>query len=143
VLDDDGFRKGAPYLAITFPAEMKHSGPEGYLKAIDPLTGKARWSHPWDLLSMSGVMATAGGLVFTGSMTGEFLALDDRTGKVLWKFQTGSGIVGQPITWSRNGRQYITVPSGIGGVYPASMGSEKLAAVPAGDSLWTFALLPQ
>ena len=140
--DDPDFRKGAVYLGIKFPAEMKHDGPEGYLKAIDPLTGKARWSHPWDLLSMSGVMSTAGGLVFTGSMTGEFLALDDRTGKVLWRFQTGSGMVSQPITWSRNGRQYITVASGLGGVYPASMGSGKLSSVPLGDSLWTFALLP-
>ncbi len=140
--EEPEFRKRAVYLGIRFPAEMKHDGPEGYLKAIDPLTGKARWAHPWDLVSMSGVMTTAGGLVFTGSMTGEFLALDDRTGKVLWKFQTGSGIVGQPIAWSRNGKQYITVPSGLGGVYPASMGSEKLASVPLGDSLWTFALLP-
>ncbi len=51
-------------------------------------------------------------------------------------------MVSQPITWSRNGRQYITVASGLGGVYPFSMGSTKLSAVPLGDSLWTFALLP-
>ena len=50
-------------------------------------------------------------------MTGEFQALDAETGKLLWSFQTPSGIVGQPVTWERNGKQYVTVMSGIGGVY--------------------------
>ena len=60
-------------------------------------------------------MVTASDLVFTGVLTGEFQALDAETGKVLWSFQTPSGIVGQPVTWERNGKQYVTIMSGIGG----------------------------
>jgi glucose dehydrogenase len=56
-------------------------------------------------------------------------------------FQTGSGIVGQPITWERDGVQYVSVTSGIGGVYAQNAGDERLRTVPAGGSLWTFALM--
>jgi len=62
---------------------------------------------------------TAGGLVFTGTLTGEFIAVDADTGKTLWQFQTPSGIIGQPVTWERNGKQYVTITSGIGGVLRA------------------------
>ena len=88
-------------------------------------------------------LVTASNLVFTGVMTGEFQALDADTGKVLWSFQTPSGIVGQPITWERNGKQYVTVMSGIGGVYALRSGDPNLANVPAGASLWTFAPVRQ
>jgi alcohol dehydrogenase (cytochrome c) len=63
------------------------------------------------------VLSTGGGLVFTGAQTGEFLAFDADTGKELWRFQTGSGIAGLPITWERNGKQYVTVTSGAATVY--------------------------
>jgi alcohol dehydrogenase (cytochrome c) len=52
-----------------------------------------------------------------------------------------SGVVGQPITWERNGKQYVTVTSGIGGVYVLKSGDPNLANVPAGGSLWTFKLV--
>src|SRR5258708_15855099 len=104
------------------------------------MSGKAKWQSPWPIPSYSGVLTTAGGLVFTGAMTGEFVAFDARSGKKLWQFQTGSGIIGQPITWERSGRQYVTIASGIGGVYPLFSGDERLAAIPTGGSLWTFAL---
>jgi len=105
------------------------------------MTGKAKWEMPWEeMTSLSGTLATAGGLVFTGAMSGEFMALDVDTGKKLWQFQTGSGIIGQPVTWEHEGRQYVTVVSGVGGVY-ALIGDERLAKVPAGGSVWTFALM--
>ena len=85
-------------------------------------------------------MVTAGNVMFTGAQTGEFLAYDATTGKKLWQFQTGSGVVGQPITWEKDGKQYVTVASGIGGVYSLRIGDERLANVPAGGALWTFAL---
>jgi len=59
---------------------------------------------------------------------------------VLWSFQTPSGIVGQPVTWERDGKQYVTVMSGIGGVYALRSGDPNLVNVPAGASLWTFGL---
>ena len=112
----------------------------GFLKAVDPLTGKSKWETPYRSPNFSSTMVTASNLVFTGVMTGEFQALDADTGKVLWSFQTPSGIVGQPITWERNGKQYVTVMSGIGGVYAQRAGDPNLANLPTGVSLWTFAL---
>jgi alcohol dehydrogenase (cytochrome c) len=112
----------------------------GYLKAVDPLTGKSKWEVPYRSPNYSSTLVTASDLVFTGVMTGEFQALDADTGKVLWSFQTPSGIIGQPVTWERNGKQYVTVMSGIGGVYAQRGGDPNLANLPTGVTLWTFAL---
>jgi alcohol dehydrogenase (cytochrome c) len=115
-------------------------GPRGQLKAIDPLTGKTKWEQPSDIPRFSGVLSTAGGVVFSGQLTGEFEAFDADTGKKLWQFQTGSGIEGQPVTWQQDGVQYVAVASGYGGVYSLFSGDERLANVPAGGSLWVFAV---
>jgi alcohol dehydrogenase (cytochrome c) len=112
----------------------------GFLKAVDPLTGKSKWETPYQSPNFSSTMVTASNLVFTGVMTGEFQALDADTGKILWSFQTPSGIVGQPVTWERNGKQYVTVMSGIGGVYAQRAGDPNLENLPTGVSLWTFTL---
>ena len=88
-------------------------------------------------------LVTGGGLLFTGKETGEFIALDIEDGKQLWQFQTGSGINAQPITYTHNGKQYITVLSGIGGLY-WNVARDKLKdKVPQGGSVWTFAVLPE
>jgi len=118
-------------------------GPRGYLKAIDPLTGKTKWENPSDIPRFSGVLSTGGGVVFSGQLTGEFEAFDADTGKKLWHYQTGSGIEGQPITWQQDGVQYVAVASGIGGVYSLFSGDARLAAIPPGGSLTVFALAPQ
>ena len=118
-------------------------GPRGHLKAIDPLTGKAKWEVPSAIPRFSGVLSTAGGVVFSGQLTGEFEAFDANDGKKLWQFQTGSGIEGQPVTWQQDGVQYVAVTSGYGGVYSLFSGDERLANVPAGGSLWVFAVKPQ
>jgi len=115
-------------------------GPRGYLKAIDPMTGKAKWEVGSDIPRFSGVLSTAGGVVFSGQLTGEFDAFDANDGKKLWSFQTGSGIEGQPVTWQQDGVQYIAVTSGYGGVYSIFAGDERLAQVPTGGSLWVFAV---
>ena len=112
----------------------------GYLKAVDPMTGKSKWETPFKSPNYSSTLVTASNLVFTGVMTGEFQALDADTGKVLWSFQTPSGIVSQPVTWERDGKQYVTVMSGIGGVYALRAGDPNLKDVPNGASVWTFAL---
>lgn len=112
----------------------------GYLVAIEPLTGKVKWKTPYRSPNFSSTMVTASNLVFTGVMNGEFQALDADTGKILWSFQTPSGIVGQPITWEKNGKQYVTVLSGIGGVYALHGGDPALQDQPSGMTLWTFAL---
>jgi alcohol dehydrogenase (cytochrome c) len=84
------------------------------------------------------MLATDGGLVFTGRMTGEFIAIEEATGKVVWQFQTGSGINAPPITYTHNGRQYITVLSGRAG---DARGRRAASTVPAGGAVWTFALM--
>ena len=112
----------------------------GFLKAVDPMTGKSKWEVPYKSPNWSSTLVTASNLVFTGVMTGEFQALDADTGKLLWSFQTPSGVMGQPVTWEKNGKQYVTVMSGIGGVYALRAGDPNLTSVPAGASLWTFGL---
>ncbi|MBW7974415.1 methanol/ethanol family PQQ-dependent dehydrogenase [Bradyrhizobium sp. BR 10289] len=135
------FKQGEWYLGmdLTDPWEFG-DGARGHLKAIDPMTGKAKWEAPADIPRFSGVLSTAGGVVFTGALTGEFEAFDADTGKKLWQFQTGSGIEGQPVTWQQDGVQYIAVTSGYGGVYSLFSGDERLAKVPPGGSLWVFAV---
>ena len=132
-------KAGQPHYGVKFPAAFD-ADKRGLLRATDPLTGKAKWELPFKSPNIAGVLATAGGLVFTGMLTGEFIAVDADTGKIVWQFQTPSGIVGQPITWEKDGKQYVTVTSGIGGVYALKMGDPNVAKVPAGGSLWTFKL---
>ena len=113
----------------------------GYYIAMDPLTGQRKWEVPLtDIPSSAGMLVTGGGLVFTGKLTGEFLALDEDTGKTLWQFQTSSGVNSTAITYTHNGRQYVTVASGLGGILARRAVNNK---VPTGGSLWTFALMPQ
>jgi alcohol dehydrogenase (cytochrome c) len=116
-------------------------GPRGFLKAVDPMTGKAKWEAPSDLPRFSGVLSTGGGLVFSGQLTGEFEAFDAENGKKLWSFKTGSGIEGQPITWEQDGDQYVAVSVGVGGVYSLFSGDERMASIPPGGSLWAFKLM--
>jgi alcohol dehydrogenase (cytochrome c) len=136
------YKPGEWYWGMEFAGFAWPQGPRGHLKALDPLTGKAKWELPYEIPSWSGTMATAGELVFTGLMTGEFIAVDSKSGKKLWQFQTGSGVIGQPVTWEQNGTQYVSVLSGLGGVFPLFAGDERIASVPTGGSVWTFALKP-
>jgi alcohol dehydrogenase (cytochrome c) len=117
------------------------SEPVGHVDAIDPMTGEARWRAPLvDHPQYSAIIATGGGLLFTGKETGEFIAMDAETGKILWQFQTGSGLNAQPITFTHNGEQYVTILSGVGGAY-WNNARELLKNVPQGGSVWTFALM--
>jgi alcohol dehydrogenase (cytochrome c) len=123
-----------------FPAP--EDGVRGSLVAWDPVVGKKVWEVNAKAPNWSGVLSTAGGVVFVGTQTGQFKAYDAKSGKELWSFQTGSGISGLPIAWEHQGRQYITVTSGAATVYAALAGDPELANMPAGSSLWTFALMP-
>lgn len=121
-----------------------------HIAAYDPLTGKRKWSFATRGLHSSGLLTTGGGLMFGGDIFGEFFALDDETGRKLWSFPTGSGIVGGAISYAVNGRQYIAVASGWGdnavGSAPAQYNSQfypamKAATPPAkAATLFVFAL---
>lgn len=136
------YKKGAAYLGSGFTIKPNYEDHIGSLKAIDPDTGEWKWEYKNEAPLWSGVMTTAGGLVFFGTPEGEFLALDDETGEVLWSFQTGSGIVGQPITWDQDGEQYVSVISGWGGAVPLWGGevAKKVSYLNQGGLLWTFRL---
>jgi alcohol dehydrogenase (cytochrome c) len=136
-------KPGEPQRGVHVTPIFNADGMRGYLRAIDPMTGKSKWAIAFKSPNWAGTLVTAGGLVFTGVLTGDFIAVDSDTGKILWKFQTPSGIVGQPVTWERDGKQYVTVTSGIGGGYILKLGDPSLAHVPPGGTLWTFALFDQ
>lgn len=136
------YKKGAAYLGAGFTIKPNYDDHIGSLKAIDPDSGDIKWEVKNEAPLWSGVMTTAGGLVFYGTPEGEFIALDDETGEKLWSFQTGSGIVGQPITWEQDGEQYVTVISGWGGAVPLWGGevAKKVSYLNQGGTLWTFRL---
>ena len=136
------YKKGAAYLGSGFTIKPNYEDHIGSLKAINPETGEWVWEYKNEAPLWSGVMTTAGGLVFFGTPEGKFLALDDETGEVLWSFQTGSGIVGQPITWDQDGEQYVSVISGWGGAVPLWGGevAKKVNYLNQGGMLWTFRL---
>ena len=138
------YKPGQRYAGLeNLPAPRPPNEPIAHVDAIDPMTATHKWRAPiLDIPHYAAVIATAGGLLFTGKETGEFIALDINTGKTLWQFQTGSGINAQPITFTHKGRQYVVVQSGLGGVNVVRMG-EQLKNVPRGGSVWAFALMPE
>jgi alcohol dehydrogenase (cytochrome c) len=115
---------------------------EGYIAAYDARTGEQRWTAPAATWILASVLATAGDLVFSGDPEGNFFALDARSGKRLWSFQTGGGHRGSAITYSVNGRQYVATPSGwgsvVGSIHPAFW-PDRPAPRP-GSTLVVFAL---
>ena len=82
------------------------------VRAIDPHTARVVWEHPVQPKSRAGVMTTAGGLVFAGTVTGNFIALDAETGDDLWHARLGGNVVAAPITYLVNGRQQVTIAAG-------------------------------
>src|SRR5260221_14011243 len=88
----------------------------GHFAAMNPLTGEKKWEVPLtDMPSSAGMLVTGGGLVFTGKLTGEFVALDEETGKTLWQFQTSSSVNSTAITYTHKGPQYRTAASRLAG----------------------------
>jgi alcohol dehydrogenase (cytochrome c) len=137
------YKKGAAYLGAGFTIKTINDDYIGALRAIDPKSGKIVWEVKNSAPLWGGVLATAGDLVFYGVPEGYFKALDARTGKELWKFQTGSGVVAPPVTWSDGGTQYVAVISGWGGAVPLWGGevAKKVNFLEQGGSVWVFKLV--
>jgi glucose dehydrogenase len=88
----------------------------GQFSAWDPVARKAVWAIEEDFPVWSGALATAGDVVFYGTMDGWFKAVSAKTGETLWKYKTASGIIGQPVSYrAPDGHQYIAVLAGVGG----------------------------
>jgi PQQ-dependent dehydrogenase (methanol/ethanol family) len=113
----------------------------GALVAWDPVAGKKVWSVPMPLPWNGGTLATAAGLVFQGTGTGDFAAYASADGRKLWSVNLGSGIVAPPITYRLGGVQYVSVAVGWGGILPLNMG-EALAQAqgPRVNRIVTFKL---
>ena len=94
----------------------------GAIQAVDPRTGDIKWQFKMTDVTDSGVLSTATGLVFAGGREGYFYALDATSGAVLWKAMLGGQVAAGPVTYTANGRQYVSIP--------------------AGNAIFTFALRP-
>jgi len=81
----------------------------GAIRALNAATGERRWEFPMHSAPWAGVLATAGGLVFSGADEGNFFALDAATGKPLWDFQTGGPIAANPISFNIDGKQHVAI----------------------------------
>ena len=107
---------GTPYVGANVVMHPGRGGHRGVFTAWNVAERKPQWEIKEDLPLWSGALATAGDLVFYGTLDGFLKALDARTGELKWQFKTGSGIIGQPISYrGPDGRQYIAVLSGVGG----------------------------
>jgi len=126
--------KGEWYLGGDYQQYLTSENPGNFV-AYDIVERKVVWRAVSPAPFWAGAVATSSGLVFTGDMRGYFMAFDARTGTELWKFQTGSGIIGSPITYELDGVQYLAVPSGGIGGDMAFYFTE-----PKAGNLWAFAL---
>jgi PQQ-dependent dehydrogenase (methanol/ethanol family) len=107
---------GTPFVGAEVRMKPGPGGNMGAFTAWDVAQGHAAWSLKERFPLWSGALATAGGVVFYGTLEGLFKAVDARSGRALWAFQTGSGIIGQPTTFrGPNGHQYVAILSGVGG----------------------------
>ncbi len=101
----------AYYGSAYFPSDEAEPY-RGFLKAIDPTTGKIKWTFEHTSPTWSGVLSTAGGLVFSGDAEGNFIAHDAATGKPLWHFQMGGAVYAAPIAFAVDGKEYVAIAAG-------------------------------
>lgn len=136
------YKKGAAYLGAGFTIKPMNDEYIGVLRAMDPKTGKEIWRHTNYAPLWGGVLATKGNLVFFGTPEGFLKGLNAKTGEVEYEFNTGSGIVGSPITWEQDGEQYLSVVSGWGGAVPLWGGevAKRVKHLNQGGTVWTFKL---
>jgi glucose dehydrogenase len=107
---------GTPFVGAEAKMKAGPGGHRGLFTAWDPVKRSAAWSVKENFPVWSGALATAGDVVFYGTMDGYFKALDARTGALLWQHKTESGIIGQPVSYQGpDGHQYIAVVDGVGG----------------------------
>jgi alcohol dehydrogenase (cytochrome c) len=133
------FSEGLPYLAGTPDTIDASEGKAyGHVSAIDVRTGEVRWRYLDRYPMMAGAVSTAGGVVFTGNLEGEALALDAATGERLWSFRMGGGVRSQPIVFELDGRPYMAMGSGSWATTDSHLaGVDK---IPEGGHLFVFAL---
>jgi outer membrane protein assembly factor BamB len=109
----DVYKPGTPivgqYTGGNMPTNLSVFAPNGTFTAIDTDTGRITWQYKSPRPMYGGALATAGGLVFAGEMTGDFIAFDAATGKKLWTYPMGAGVCTPPITYRIKAVQYVAV----------------------------------
>jgi alcohol dehydrogenase (cytochrome c) len=135
---------GSMDIAVFATPKVDGDGMVGRVQAVDLTTRKTLWIQRERAPHSSAVLATAGGLVFEGSRDRWFRALDDRTGKVLWKIRLNAPPSSYPISYSVNGVQYVAVTAGGGRTYDVNGGAltPEIQAPASGTTLWVFRLPP-
>jgi quinohemoprotein ethanol dehydrogenase len=130
----DTFKTGQRYVGGTQAAPIG-TLMSGTFTAIDSRTNTIAWQHktPYRLGGGGGSTVTAGGLVFRGDPDGSFLALDAKTGKELWRFQTGFGADAPPVIYEVDGEQFVVIATG----------GNQLQGSAYGDAVWAFSLKGQ
>jgi PQQ-dependent dehydrogenase (methanol/ethanol family) len=107
---------GTPYIGVNEKMYAGPGGNRGFYTCWDPVAKKAVWQIKENFPVWSGTVVTATDVAFYGTMEGRFKAVDAKKGSILWEFKTGSGIIGQPVTFKGpDGKQYVAVMSGVGG----------------------------
>ena len=120
---------GQAYIGATVKMYSAEKDPQGHMGAFiawDASKGEIKWSNPERFSVWSGALATAGDIVFYGTLEGYLKAVDADTGKELYKFKTPSGIIGNVTTYMHNGHQYVAILSGIGGWAGIGLADRKL-----------------
>ena len=111
------YTAGQAYVGATltmYPAPNSHGGMGNFI-AWDATKGEIVWSLPEQFSAWGGALATAGDVVFYGTLEGYIKAVDAETGEELYRFKTPSGIIGNPMTYMHGDKQYVAVLSGVGG----------------------------
>ena len=133
------FVEGIPFMGgEPVPVDMIDGKSYGHLSAIDVSTGDIKWRYKDPHAMMAGVMTTAGGAVITGNAAGHILGFDAESGEEVWRFNTGSGIRSHPVAYQVDGRTFVAVGSGGGGIVQTSTGAP--AMLPEGSTLFVFEL---
>jgi PQQ-dependent dehydrogenase (methanol/ethanol family) len=110
------YKSGFPYVgAIVSMYPADHGNVRGRLIAFSPVTGETKWEVKDMFQDYSGPLSTDGGVLFYGTLDGWFKAVDQASGKILYQFHTPSGIIGNPMTYTHKGKQYVAVLTGVGG----------------------------
>ncbi|MDB5899490.1 MAG: PQQ-dependent dehydrogenase, methanol/ethanol family [Ramlibacter sp.] len=117
---------GTPFVGVDAKMYPGPGGHRGVFTAWDPVKQRKAWEIKENFPVWGGALATAGDVVFYGTMDGWFKAVSARDGKLLWQFKTESGIIGQPVTFrAADGQQYVAILAGVGG-WPGAIVSAAL-----------------
>ncbi|MCL7421569.1 MAG: methanol/ethanol family PQQ-dependent dehydrogenase [Methylobacter sp.] len=109
------YRAGQFFVGATLNMYPGPKGTLGQVKAMNAVTGEFEWEVQEKFAVWGGTTATAGDLVFYGTLDGYIKALNSKTGEELWKFKLPSGVIGHPITYKHDGKQYVAIYYGVGG----------------------------